>query len=233
MAGNAVLAGCVDEVPVGVMLVDRRALEDGREIARVEPGLRGRGRPGHRGGRGTPRRRDGDWAREAGCVGIDGLALPGDRETKNLYERGGDECAGDHRVPRARAVTGRRPAPRGLRRSGRHPRRPAPARAAGPRARGMGLWSIPGGRVEGGELMADAVAREVMEETGLSVEPGPWVGCVERIGPDHHFVIHDYVASLAARRGGAGRACRRRRRGAALAGRDHAGGGRRPGARGS
>ena len=28
--GNAVLAGCVDEVPVGVMLVDRRALEDGR-----------------------------------------------------------------------------------------------------------------------------------------------------------------------------------------------------------
>ena len=65
------------------------------------------------------------------------------------------------------------------------------------RGAGQGLWSIPGGRVEGGEHMADAVAREVMEETGLSVEPGPWVGCVERIGPDHHFVIHDYVATLA------------------------------------
>jgi 8-oxo-dGTP diphosphatase len=65
------------------------------------------------------------------------------------------------------------------------------------RGAGQGLWSIPGGRVEGGERMTDAVAREVMEETGLSVEPGPWVGCVERIGADYHFVIHDYVASLA------------------------------------
>ncbi len=65
------------------------------------------------------------------------------------------------------------------------------------RGAGQGLWSIPGGRVEGGERMTDAVAREVMEETGLSVEPGPWVGCVERISPDYHFVIHDYVASLA------------------------------------
>jgi ADP-ribose pyrophosphatase YjhB (NUDIX family) len=65
------------------------------------------------------------------------------------------------------------------------------------RGAGQGLWSIPGGRVEGGERMTDAVAREVMEETGLSVEPGRWVGCVERISPDYHFVIHDYVASLA------------------------------------
>ena len=65
------------------------------------------------------------------------------------------------------------------------------------RGAGQGLWSIPGGRVEGGERLTDAVAREVLEETGLSVEPGRWVGCVERIGPDHHFVIHDYTASLA------------------------------------
>ena len=65
------------------------------------------------------------------------------------------------------------------------------------RGAGQGLWSIPGGRVEGGERMVDAVAREVLEETGLSVEPERWVGCVERIGPDHHFVIHDYTASLA------------------------------------
>jgi ADP-ribose pyrophosphatase YjhB (NUDIX family) len=65
------------------------------------------------------------------------------------------------------------------------------------RGAGRGLWSVPGGRVEGGERMTDAVTREVLEETGLPVEPGPWVGCVERIGPDHHFVIHDYTASLA------------------------------------
>jgi ADP-ribose pyrophosphatase YjhB (NUDIX family) len=64
------------------------------------------------------------------------------------------------------------------------------------RGAGQGRWSIPGGRVESGERMTDAVVREVLEETGLSVEPGPWVGCVERIGPDHHFVIHDYTATL-------------------------------------
>lgn len=29
------------------------------------------------------------WARTAGCVALEGIALPGDRETKNLYERSG------------------------------------------------------------------------------------------------------------------------------------------------
>ena len=29
------------------------------------------------------------WARSAGCTGLDGLALPGDRHVKNLYERSG------------------------------------------------------------------------------------------------------------------------------------------------
>ena len=29
------------------------------------------------------------WALASGCVGLDGLALPGDRHTKNLYERSG------------------------------------------------------------------------------------------------------------------------------------------------
>ena len=86
--GNAVLAGCVDEVPVGVMLVDRRALEDGREMARVSlvfvvADARGIGVGEALLDAAT------DWAREAGCVGIDGLALPGDMETKNLYERAG------------------------------------------------------------------------------------------------------------------------------------------------
>jgi 8-oxo-dGTP diphosphatase len=46
----------------------------------------------------------------------------------------------------------------------------------------MGLWSIPGGRIEPGETDQDAVVREVMEETGLAVTCGPLLGAVERPG---------------------------------------------------
>jgi ADP-ribose pyrophosphatase YjhB (NUDIX family) len=38
------------------------------------------------------------------------------------------------------------------------------------------LWSIPGGRVEVGESVADALMREVLEETGIEVEPLRVVG---------------------------------------------------------
>jgi 8-oxo-dGTP diphosphatase len=65
------------------------------------------------------------------------------------------------------------------------------------RGAATGLWSIPGGRVELGERLEDAVVREVAEETGLPVLIGRWVGWVERIGADHHFVIHDFTATLA------------------------------------
>ena len=58
-----------------------------------------------------------------------------------------------------------------------------------------GQWTVPGGRVESGESMTDAVVREVAEETGLTVECGPLVGWVERVGPGFHFVIFDFLAS--------------------------------------
>lgn len=62
---------------------------------------------------------------------------------------------------------------------------------------GEGRWSLPGGRVERGETLAAALRREVAEETGLAVEPGELFGWVERISPEHHFVILDFHAALA------------------------------------
>ncbi len=61
---------------------------------------------------------------------------------------------------------------------------------------GAGLWTVPGGKLEGAETLAQAVAREVREETGLLVEVGPLACVVERIGDDHHFVILDYLARV-------------------------------------
>jgi ADP-ribose pyrophosphatase YjhB (NUDIX family) len=59
---------------------------------------------------------------------------------------------------------------------------------------GAGEWSVPGGRVEPGEMLMEAVTRELQEETGLDAVCGPLVGWVERIGDDHHFVILDFEA---------------------------------------
>ncbi len=61
---------------------------------------------------------------------------------------------------------------------------------------GVGLWSVPGGKLEGAETLAQGVAREVREETGLIVEVGPLACVIERMGDDHHFVILDYLARV-------------------------------------
>ena len=63
------------------------------------------------------------------------------------------------------------------------------------RAPGRDLFSLPGGVVEAGETLAEAVAREVLEETGVTVEPVQLAGHREVILRDaegrveRHFVI--------------------------------------------
>jgi 8-oxo-dGTP diphosphatase len=62
-----------------------------------------------------------------------------------------------------------------------------------------GYWSIPGGIVEAGEKLEDAIRREVLEETGLEVQTLSIFEVFERIIPDaqgqpeYHYVLIDYL----------------------------------------
>jgi ADP-ribose pyrophosphatase YjhB (NUDIX family) len=82
-------------------------------------------------------------------------------------------------------------------------------RGRGPAA---GEWSVPGGRVEAGETLHEAVVRETYEETALEVVVDRFLGWVERIGAragapggvaaadeepegEYHFVILDFLVT--------------------------------------
>lgn len=63
----------------------------------------------------------------------------------------------------------------------------------------LGEWSLPGGVLECGETLREAVVREAREETGLAVESGEMLGVYERIIRDeekrlrYHYVLIDFL----------------------------------------
>jgi 8-oxo-dGTP diphosphatase len=65
-----------------------------------------------------------------------------------------------------------------------------------------GYWSLPGGVLETGETLAEGTRREVLEETGLVVEPVAVVEIFERILRDehghaeYHYVLIDYLCRI-------------------------------------
>jgi len=66
---------------------------------------------------------------------------------------------------------------------------------------GFGKWSIPGGMVEWGETLQEAIQREIREECGIEIEVADVVAVLERIIPHqdrgihYHYVLIDFLGT--------------------------------------
>lgn len=59
-----------------------------------------------------------------------------------------------------------------------------------------GYWTIPGGKVEPGERLLDALKREVKEETNLDIKKATLLKISEHFHDDHHHIIFDFAVEV-------------------------------------
>ena len=58
------------------------------------------------------------------------------------------------------------------------------------------MWEFPGGKIELGEALENALIREIKEELSVTIKVGKWIGTIEHDYPTFHLVMHTFLCSI-------------------------------------